>query len=354
VMVGYNIILSESETGEPVRLLNEHVLNGSILLILISCTVSSFVSMSSAQKIAESENEDTVSGNNHEEENILLALNYEKTVDRMVNMGILIKAHSNTKDFFALNVINEDKNESSVKNAEKLLHQATDAAAAADVNLQALKRYDNDVINGVNNVIKEQKITDLLIGLEDEKGFSASFSHNLYNGYLQNDNVNVFVYHAAQPLSTIKKYAVIIPENAHKEAGFFHALVRVWNIARNSGATVVFYAKENILNILQKIVKKANIEAEFVIMNNWKDGEETAAKLKENEGLIIFMAKRGMKSYLPKMRTVPDLLNRDLRDNNYLLIFPYSELQEDNTEKRSVGNHDDFVEIGNVIMKIFK
>lgn len=354
VMVGYNIILSETETGEPIRLLNEHVLNVSILLILISCTISSFVSMASAQKIAEQDNEDTVSGNTHEEENILLALNYEATVERMVNLGILIKAHSNTENIFALNVINEDKNESSVKNAEKLLHSATDTAAAADVKIQPLKRYDNDVINGVNNVIKEQNITDIIIGLEDEKGFSPSFVYNLYNGYLQNDHVNVLVYHAAQPLSTIKKYAVMIPENAHKEAGFFHALLRVWNIARNSGATIVFYASETILDILQKIIKKANIEAEFIIMNSWKDGEKTAAELKEDEALIVFMAKRGMKSYIPQMRLIPELLNRNLRDNNYLLVFPFSEFDENDVEKRSVGNHDDFMEIGNVIKKIFK
>ncbi|UHO39423.1 cation:proton antiporter [Chryseobacterium capnotolerans] len=354
VMVGYNIILSETETGEPIRLLNEHVLNGSILLILISCTISSFISMSSAQKIAESDNEDTVSGDSHEEESILLAINHEETVERMVNLGILIKAHSNTEDLFALNVINEDKNESSVKNAEKLLHQAAHTAAAADVKLQALKRYDNDVINGINNVIKEQKITDLIIGLEDEKGFSPSFVYNLYNGYLQNDDVNVLVYHAAQPLSTIKKYAVMIPENAHKEAGFFHALLRVWNIARNSGATVVFYTPENILDILQKIIKKANIEAEFIIMNTWQDGEKTAAQLKDDEALIIFMAKRGMQSYIPRMRLIPELLNRYLSDNNYLLIFPFSEYDKNSPEIRSVGNHGDFVEIGNVIQKIFK
>ncbi|MDR6919412.1 MULTISPECIES: cation:proton antiporter [Chryseobacterium] len=354
VMVGYNIILSETETGEPVRLLNEHVLNGSILLILISCTISSFISLASAQKIAESDNEDTVSGNTHEEENILLAVNHEKTVERMVNLGILIKAHSNTEDLFALNVINEDKNESSVKNAEKLLHQAADAAAAADVKMQTLKRYDNDVINGVSNVIKEQNITDLIIGLEDEKGFSPSFVYNLYNGYLQNDDVNVLVYHAAQPLSTIKKYAVMIPENAHKEAGFFHSLLRVWNIARNSGATIIFYAPENILDILQKIIKKANIEAEFIIMNTWQDGERTAAQLKDDEALILFMAKRGMQSYIPQMRLIPELLNRYLNDNNYLLIFPFSEFDKNSPEIRSVGNHGDFVEIGNVIQKIFK
>ncbi len=87
VMVGYNIIVSETADGEPVRLLSEHVLNGSILLILISCTVSSFVSMASAQRVAEVEKEDTASGMNSETENILLAVNYEETVEKLVNLS---------------------------------------------------------------------------------------------------------------------------------------------------------------------------------------------------------------------------------------------------------------------------
>src|SRR3546814_20364266 len=90
---------------------------------------------------------------------------------------------------FALNVINEDKNESSVKNAEKVLELATDTAAAADVQLQPLTRYDNDVIRGINNVLKERKITDLVIGLEDEKGFSPAFVYNLHDGYLDRKSV---------------------------------------------------------------------------------------------------------------------------------------------------------------------
>jgi hypothetical protein len=137
-------------------------------------------------------------------------------------------------------------------------------AAAADVKIQPLKRYDNDVINGVNNVIKEQNITDIIIGLEDEKGFSPSFVYNLYNGYLQNDHVNVLVYHAAQPLSTIKKYAVMIPEMLIKKQVSFMRL-RVWNIARNSGATIVFYASEIILDILQKIIKKPILKRNLLL-----------------------------------------------------------------------------------------
>lgn len=354
VMVGYNIIISETATGEPVRLLNEHVLNGSILLILISCTVSSFISMSSAQRIADAENEQTVSGSNREDENILLALNHEKTVESMVNLSLLLKADDNRDRLFALNVINEDKNESSVKNAEKVLRKAVDTAAAADVTVKPLTRYDNDVIEGITNVLKEQKITDLLIGLEGKKGFSRSFIENLYNGYLNNEHVNVMIYHAAQPIATVKDYMVLIPEHAEREPGFFYALLRIWNIGRKSTATMNFHATEKIIGILQRIIKRSNIAASFHKLSDWKEAEQTAAQLSENQGMIVLMAKRGMVSYFPQMNTLPGFINQHLHDNNYMLIYPFSEVEVDETEKRSISNHDDFSEIGNVISKLFR
>ena len=354
VMVGYNIIIGETASGEPIRLLNEHVLNGSILLILISCTVSSFVSMSSAQRIADAENEQTVSGSNTEEENILLAMNHEQTVESMVSLSLLMKAEVNKSRVFGLNVINEDKNESSVKNADKVLHKAVSVAAAADVALQPLVRYDNDVIAGITNVIKEQKATDLVIGLEDEKGFSNSFIENLYNGYLQNEHINVMVYHAAQPISTVKKYMVIIPDHAEREPGFFYALLRIWNIGKRSGATMDFYSGEIISEILTRIIKKSNIEAKFYNLTDWQQAEQIAERVSSNEGLIVLMAKRGMVSYFPQMSLLPDFINKHLHGNNYLLIYPFSTTEEELTEKRSISNHDDFAAIGNVIGKLFK
>jgi hypothetical protein len=85
-------------------------------------------------------------------------VNYEETVERTVNFGLLIKAANNRDRLFALNVINDEKNESSVKNAEKTLHAAVATAAAADVRVLPLTRYDSDVATGISNVIKEQKL----------------------------------------------------------------------------------------------------------------------------------------------------------------------------------------------------
>lgn len=354
VMVGYNIILSENEAGEPIRLLNEHVLNGSILLILVSCTISSFVSMASAQRIADADKEETVAGTGDEEEKILLALNHEHTVDKMVNLGLLIKNKTNIDKLFALNVINEEKSESSSKNAEKLLGAAVSMAAAADVKLNPITRHDNDVVAGINNVVKEHNITDLIIGLEQDKGFSSSFIYNLYNGYLQNKQINVIVYHAVQPVATIKRYAVLIPGNAEHEPGFFHSLLRVWNIGKNSGAKMSFYANEKTINVLESIIRKANIEAVFNTVIAWQDAQNVAYNLEVDEGLIILMADRGMKSYFPQMQHVPEILNKNLHNNNYILIYPFSKIDNTITEKRSVSNLDDFADIGKIIRKIFK
>lgn len=354
VMVGYNIILSENAAGEPVRLLNEHVLNGSILLILVSCTISSFITMSNAERIAETQTEETLSGASEEEENILLAISNDAPIEKMVNFGLLIKAKGNKDRLFALNVINESKNEVAEKEAERLIAKAVAVAASADVKLQALIRYDNDVVDGIGNVVKEKKITDLVIGLQQEKGLSSSFIYHVYHGYLQQTDVNLIIYHAIQPIATIKSYCVLIPANAEKEAGFFHALLRVWNIARNSGATIHFYSGARTQVLLQRVWQKASIEAEFKLVQHWETAWTAALATKENEGVIVFMAKPGSISYQPYMQDTRNQLNQHFSTKNYMLIYPFSSNDDELIDKRSPNNHRDFAEIGNLIGRIFK
>ena len=55
VLVGYNIVLGETPMGEPIRLLNDNVLNGTIIMILVTCTIASFATEKSGKKIALSE-----------------------------------------------------------------------------------------------------------------------------------------------------------------------------------------------------------------------------------------------------------------------------------------------------------
>lgn len=355
VMVGYNIIIGETESGEPIRLLNENVLNGSILLILVSCTVSSFVTQKNAYKLVKAENENTITETNPKKESILLAVNHLNTVEPMTELALILKSKNNKENLFVLNIINEEENESSRKNAEKLLHEAQNIGAAADVNITPLTRYDADVIKGIGNVIKEYSITDLMIGIDSEKGFSPSFIYNLYSGYLNNTSANILIYHASQPISTIRKYFAVLPQNAHLEPGFFHSLLKIWNIARNSGTKIVFYGHENTISVIEKIRKKVNIDAAFIVLSDWSELAKITESMKDDDALILLMAKREMVSFLPQMQNVPQYLNEYFAKRNYLLIYPYRSSEADYQKNvRDIGNADDFVKIGNIVGKIFK
>ena len=355
VTVGYNIILGETDLGEPIRLLDESVLNGSILLILISCTISSFVTQKNAELLVKADNENTIAESNPEAENILLAVNHINTVDPMTNLALLIKSKNATENLFALNIINEETNDSSKKNAETLLNQVVEIGASADVKITPVTRYDTDIIEGINNVIKEYDITDLMIGIDQEKRFSPSFVYNLYSGYLNNNTANILVYHAAQPASTVQKYLVILPENAEKESRFFHSLLKIWNIARNSGSKIEFYGTDKTIAMIENIRKKVNIDASFIIFNNWSELTKIIEKMKDNDALILFMAHRSMVSYLPQMQNAPDYLNENLRDRNFLLIFPVHQPETQyKKDTRDIGNANDFVEIGKIVGKLFK
>jgi len=132
-------------------------------------------------------------------------------------------------------------------------------------------------------------------------------------------------------------------------------LLKVWNIARNSGSKVEFYGTEDTIKVIENIRKKVNIDATVIIFNDWSEMKKIFDKMKENDAFILFMATREMASYLPEMQRVPDYLNENFKNRNYLLIFP-NRVEEGDYRKhtRDIGNAADFVEIGNIVGRIFK
>ncbi|PKQ46786.1 cation:proton antiporter [Confluentibacter flavum] len=52
VLVGFNTIIGQTSSGEPIRLLNETILNGTIVMILITCTIATFSAQKGARNIA--------------------------------------------------------------------------------------------------------------------------------------------------------------------------------------------------------------------------------------------------------------------------------------------------------------
>lgn len=360
VLIGYEVVLGTGTDGQPIRLLNEDVLNGTIIMILFTCTIASFVTQKGAQNIVLAEmTEDSIGDSSDAEERILIALSKSETVKELVDLGMAIKSQRNKAQMVAVSIVKSDNTEpGKEKNSRLLLESAAKTAAATDHQIETVLRYDLNIVNGIRNVAKEHKITDIVIGLRTQKEISDTFLGKLTEEVLSKCATTTLAYRPMQPMSTVKRYILFIPESAEKEVGFPYWLISIWNIGKNVGTKMMFYGHQNVLSILKEVHAKHTINAEFHEFTNWDNFPEVAKGIRENDALILVMSRPDYPSYSRHMAYVPTYLNKYFNTINCILIYPLQlGMEEDMSTFRSISmiNHLDGIDgLGNVIGQLFK
>jgi len=330
VLVGYNIILNQEEieaglfagqSVEPVRLLSESILNGTILMILVTCTVASFVAQKGAKNLAMSDTSDDDDGD--DDERILIPVSNQEIIVELMNLCVTIKSKKNKKGLFALNVINnKDIDSDAEKKAKKILELASVSASATDNSVNELLRYDVSVVNGINSIVKENKITDLIIGMHKSLDENDKILGRKTERLIETSNLTTLIYRPIQPLSTIKRHLVIMPEKAEKETGFHLWLLKIWNIARNTGSTIVFYGNRQTLREIQLIQKRHPIQAKFVEFSDWEGILSLSKEIKIDDNVIFVLSRKKNVSYDPTMEKIPNFINKYFAANNTTIIYP--------------------------------
>ncbi|MBU1107808.1 MAG: cation:proton antiporter [Candidatus Riflebacteria bacterium] len=365
VMVGYNVILGQTPAGEPIRLLSESILDGTILMILVTCTIASFVAQKGAENIALNESLEDKSNRTTSEERILIPIGYQKTAEELVSLSVTVKSKSNTEGLYALTVIDQtSSDELGEREANKILDLAKKAAAATDTILKRLLRYDLNIVNAIAGIVRQHKITDLILGLHQQNtNISESFLGNIAEGVLARCNTTTLIYRPVQPLSTVKRDIIIVPENAEREIGFPFWMTKIWNIGRNTGSKLVFYAPAKTTEYLREIHHRFPIEAEFIVFSEWDDFLILSRDFKADDNLIVILSRKGHLSYNVNMGKIPVYLNKYFTKNNFILVFPMQigvglngdfDMNNPSFLEPLMENFERLDDLGKTVIKLFK
>ena len=358
-----------AEIRIPNRLLNENVLNGTILMILITCTIASFVAQKGAYNIAllDMENDDNDDDNlNKEDENeerILIPLKNIEKVDELVNLAVTIKSKKNKKGLYALTIINSDKNSNGhLSKAKKIVDRAAVLASSTDNQLTGLTRFDLNIINGIQGVAKENQITDIILGQTEELGTTDSLYGPLTDGILSKCNATTYIFKSQQPIATAKRFVVVIPEKAEREIGFPFWLLKIWNLGKNTSTKIVFYGAETTINLIKDIHSNHPVEAEFNIFSDWEDFLILSRSISKDDGLIVIMSRKSNLSYNNTMPLIPQYINKYFGKNNAIIIYPIQmSLQSSKIDLKNPAALETFTEnmellddVRKMIIKLFK
>lgn len=340
ILVGYNIIIGEDPNGSPIRLLDEDILNGTILLILISCAISSFVvekASKNLEALEEKENDKVVEA----KDKILIALVFPETVPHLVDFGLLLKPKKSNIPVYALNIISDDEvNESTLFTGKKMMEAAIKQAAATENTILPLTRYDMSISNAIIYTVKEQNISDILIAVhpdEAKSGFMGPIAENI----LKRTSENIFIYKAIQPFNTLKSMVVAVTPKAEKEIGFKHWYERVSSIAQAGGMSVSFFAQDNTIKAIEALNRKATnpIAANYNTFSKWEDFLILSRELKQNDFFVIVSSRKDHISFQAHLDKLPYYLSRYFKGNSFLIIYPAQVLNDENANLNENSDH---------------
>ncbi|MBR4052948.1 MAG: cation:proton antiporter [Alistipes sp.] len=338
VMVGYNLILGYEADGTPIRLLGEAVLNGTILMILVTCTISTFMTQQAAHRIA-------IEGPQAERraetgEHVLIPVSHPQTVSEAVGLGIAVTKQKH-RSLYALRALdNQSASEEQVAAAEKMLLSAAEASASAGIHMHRLMRYDVNIVNAIVSVVRERNITDLVLGMhrapEHANALNTLGRESVLGttipAILARTNVTTYIYHAVQPLSTVKRHLVYIPPRAELEQGFETWVLRIRHLAHDTGAKLLFYGTASTIAYLQRKPRKVDI-ADYVTQEHaWENLDTLFSDVKEDDSVWVIMSRRDRISYHAAMHRLPAYVEEHFATMNHILLYPVQAGSE--SEKR--------------------
>lgn len=320
VLVGYNIILPNGQ-----RLLNDEVLNGTIILILVTCIFSSFTTERAAKRIVLSSKSTRTEENTADDEKILIPVTRKDTASKLVELGIIMRNTNLNRGIIGLNVVLDDLNLAyNQEQGKKMLERMEMTANAANVRMIVQSRIATNISNGIAHAFKEYSASEIIMGLHDNNGASKNVWGNITQNLYNEISRQIIIVKCLQPINTLRRIQVAVPKKAEFEHGFYRWLERLSRMAGNLNCRIQFHGNRDTLSLINEFVtnRHSNVRADYVVFEDWDELPKLAANVNEDHLFVVITARKGTISYLPSFDSLPEQLTRFFEDNSLMVIFP--------------------------------
>jgi Kef-type K+ transport system membrane component KefB len=320
--------------GRQIGLFNDDVLNGTIVMILVTCIVSSFATEKAARQIASQTK--LSAGMGRKFGKILIPVSNPDTIERLVEFAIMIRSANSHESLYAIYISNrQHTEESQLEHGERILEKAAFTAAASDVALEMIHHADNNVARGIIKAVKEQSITDIVLGLHQSFSFDDALFSMRLSTLLRGSSQTIFVAKLLHHANTIQRIVVAIPPGAEYEAGFSRWLYRLSNLHKQTNAKLIFYGNANTLDKVHQLNQSNEnaFEIQRVEFNRWFQLYTLADKLRPDDLFVVVAARKTAVSYTPAMEKLHAMLGKYFTNNSILIIYPEHYLSDDEQVK---------------------
>lgn len=317
ILIGYNM-----------KIIDENVLNGTIILILVTCMTGSFVTANAGKNMV-------ISGAAEEQqtinvyERILIPVNDPAKTESLIDFSAMI--HNDRQNpIFLLTVVQDQADvKEQVLRSSKNLENIVKHAAGTEIKTQLLTRVDLNMVNGISRAIKELVISDVVIEWDEKSSSATDFLFTRLFGTATNNILDsiwetVYICRLNNPLNTTGKIVLVITKNAEFEIGFKHWVKKISLFARQLNTRILVCATPATCKAFQEALKsnKTHIEMSYRQFEEGDDFDILSRETRRDDLIVVVNARKNTLSYHSYMDNIPSKLVKQFEDNNFMVIYP--------------------------------
>jgi Kef-type K+ transport system membrane component KefB len=334
VLVGFNL-----------GLLNEAVLNGTVLMILVTCLISSFATEASSRKLAVVESKGPLEVS-QEQNRILVPIANPVTIEQLMDLAIMIKNPQSREPIFPLVVVQDDEDvQQRVAASYQMLERAIKHVAATETAVQVVSRVDLNVASGIVRAIKELMITEVVIGWNAQMSTQQRVFGSVLDHLLHTSRQMILVSRLVHPLNVAQKIVIVVPPHAELETGFRRWLRTLTSLSKQAGSPLHFFAAQATLNAIEPIIEatKPAVEAASRLFEDWEDFLVLSREVTTADLLVIISARHGSVSYNKYLDGIPRKLAQYFDTTSFVIVFPEQNAISPATGDRPRGRNTSYI-----------
>ncbi|MEX2513167.1 MAG: cation:proton antiporter [Cyclobacteriaceae bacterium] len=314
--------------GYRAGILDENILNGTVLLILITCVVSSFVTEAAAKKLltdAENDNSEFLKYQSEKKENILLPFANIENIEKLLEFSIFIKDKNSNIPISILSVVSNNREaEINLLKARKKLEGFVNQAAAFDTEVNILTTIDHNPSSGIARVSREIMADTIVLGWPRKSGLIQKIFGQKVDAIVENTDKTVLICHLEKPLALHHHLSVFVSEFAEREFGFAIWFTKLAKLSGELSADITFYSRGATLDALRFMVKSHRLAAGVMErpVDSWDFFQRQSQDINSDELVVLVSARRGAASYHTMMDNIPEKIESLFPENNILIIYP--------------------------------
>ncbi len=323
------------------NILGIEIVNGTVILILVTCMVASFVTESAGRKLLlEQSDDETLTAPQKRSQHLMVATNELKGNENLLDFSILVTDKKVLNPISVVNVVPNDLE------AEKRIHRSRHHMdeiikhfSSGEMKINAIATIDHNLSSGIARTSKELAADIVVLNDSNKENLLMRVVGDDRDHLLDVCEKTVFFCKFDHAFAAKKRIVLVVPALAELENGFVNWLERILRLSNELNLPIYVFSNETTFEKIE-LYKQGQKYSNQLIHQVLDDVDEFFLmnfKIEESDLLVICSSRLGSVSYQTGINMFLSKFEKAYSNNDHIFIYPSMEFTEN-----IYSNYEDF------------